>query len=262
MQLANVPFYNDNLVLVNRNEEPYVPMRPIVEQMGLDWRSQHRKINERFNSVMVIMTTTGSDGKRYEMVCMPLRKLPAWLYSISPNRVAPELKEKIILYQEECDDVLWQYWTKGFAGKQKSTTSLAQSKYRIQLVKQLEKERNPVIREMIYEDLKIVSAEFGASVPEISKIGFENPHAELLQHFWEFYETTEGGINHAHDPALIAIHVTEALPLFEEYMGEKFGRALFAKTLASSQNPKFLRNTAVSSRIRKKSVRCYVFNAR
>lgn len=47
------------------------------------------------------------------MICMALRKLAAWLNSISPNKVRPEIRDKVIQYQEECDDVLYEYWTKG-----------------------------------------------------------------------------------------------------------------------------------------------------
>ena len=46
---------------------------------------------------------------------MLLRKLPAWLYSIHANKVKPEIRDTVIKYQEECDDVLWDYWTKGVA---------------------------------------------------------------------------------------------------------------------------------------------------
>jgi Zn-dependent oligopeptidase len=47
-----------------------------------------------------------------DTVCIPFRKLAAWLYSISPNKVAPALRDKIVQYQEECDEVLWRYWKK------------------------------------------------------------------------------------------------------------------------------------------------------
>ena len=47
------------------------------------------------------------------MLCLMLRKLPAWLYSVNANKVKPELRDTVIKYQEECDDVLWDYWTKG-----------------------------------------------------------------------------------------------------------------------------------------------------
>jgi hypothetical protein len=112
-RLMAVPFHGDNLVLVGQDNEPYVAMKPLVENMGLAWQPQHVKLAERFGAVITIMVTTGGDGKQYEMTCLPLRKLPAWLYSVTPNKVAPKLREKIIRYQDECDEVLWQYWTGG-----------------------------------------------------------------------------------------------------------------------------------------------------
>ncbi|ECY3274018.1 hypothetical protein AU586_24820, partial [Salmonella enterica subsp. enterica serovar Abony] len=36
-----------------------------------------------------------------------------WLQTISPNKVKPEIRGKVIQYQNECDDVLYGYWTKG-----------------------------------------------------------------------------------------------------------------------------------------------------
>lgn len=47
------------------------------------------------------------------MACLAFRKFAAWLSGIQPNKVKPEIREKVIRYQEECDDVLYEYWTKG-----------------------------------------------------------------------------------------------------------------------------------------------------
>lgn len=52
---------------------------------------------------------------------MPVRKLPAYLASINPKKVCPELRERVELYQEECDDALWNYWTKGHAERTPAT---------------------------------------------------------------------------------------------------------------------------------------------
>lgn len=111
-QLMPVPFHDDTVVLLGRDNEPYVAMRPIVENMGLAWNSQWVKLRDRFGSVVMEIITTGVDGKQYEMTCLPLRKLAGWLYTINPKKVAPELRDKIIQYQEESDDVLWRHWTK------------------------------------------------------------------------------------------------------------------------------------------------------
>ncbi|MEA3233917.1 phage antirepressor N-terminal domain-containing protein [Pseudomonas mosselii] len=114
-----IPFRSAKLLLIERDGQPFIPMKPVVEGMGLDWKSQHAKLQGgRFNSVMVMITTTGADGKRYEMACLPLRKLAGWLMSIHASKVRPELREGIIAYQEECDDVLWSYWNDGIAVRQ------------------------------------------------------------------------------------------------------------------------------------------------
>ena len=113
IRTMSVPFHGTTLFLIEQNNEPYTPMKPIVEGMGLDWRSQQRKlasIQERWG--MVIMTIP-SEGGVQETLCMPLRKLPGWLMTIHPTRVKPEIREKIIQYQNECDDVLWKYWSEG-----------------------------------------------------------------------------------------------------------------------------------------------------
>ncbi|AOZ48885.1 hypothetical protein BKX93_01980 [Chromobacterium vaccinii] len=51
------------------------------------------------------------------MLCMPLRKLAGWLMTIHPNKVKPEIRDRIVAYQNECDEALWQYWTTGMAIK-------------------------------------------------------------------------------------------------------------------------------------------------
>jgi hypothetical protein len=110
----NVPFHGAHLYIVNHNGEPYTPMKPIVEGMGLDWKSQFRKLNQRFKTCVVEMTIQlPGDTQRRSITCLALRKLAGWLSTISPNKVRPEIRDKVIQYQEECDDVLYEYWTKG-----------------------------------------------------------------------------------------------------------------------------------------------------
>ncbi|ANB54850.1 hypothetical protein WM43_20420 [Aeromonas veronii] len=118
-QSVVVPFHGSNLYLVDHQGDPYVPMKPVVEGMGLDWKTQHRKMTAKFNSCMVEMTTQlPGDTQNRAVTCLPLRKLPAWLYSVQPGKVSPEIREKVAAYQEECDEVLWQYWTTGKADRQ------------------------------------------------------------------------------------------------------------------------------------------------
>ncbi|HEK2727448.1 TPA: phage antirepressor N-terminal domain-containing protein [Proteus mirabilis] len=117
----NVPFHGNNLYVVNFNGEPYVPMKPIVEGMGLTWQSQFEKLKQRFSKGITEIVIPSKGGEQ-SMLCLALRKLAGWLHTISPNKVKPEIRDKVIKYQEECDDVLYEYWTTGeVKAKHKST---------------------------------------------------------------------------------------------------------------------------------------------
>ncbi|MCG7598893.1 ORF6C domain-containing protein [Halomonas sp. McH1-25] len=113
-----VPFHGANLLLVEHDGQPYTPMKPIVDGMGLDWRGQQAKIkaNQRRWATVEISSIVAADGKKRSMICMPLRKLPGWLMTIMPNKVKSlVVREKVEQYQDECDDVLWRYWNDGVA---------------------------------------------------------------------------------------------------------------------------------------------------
>ncbi len=106
-----IPFHDDEILLFERDGEPFVPVKPICERLGLDWGSQWAKLRARPERYGIVILRTPSAGGEQETTCLPLRKLPAWLYSIHPNKVRPDLKETVERYQAECDDVLWRHWS-------------------------------------------------------------------------------------------------------------------------------------------------------
>lgn len=114
-QLSPVTFHGDTIFCIDYQNQPYTPMKPIVENIGLAWQSQCQKLNtnrERWGITNIVIP---SDGGEQEMLCMPVRKLPSYLNSINPRKVRPELRAKIELYQAESDDALWNYWMHGRA---------------------------------------------------------------------------------------------------------------------------------------------------
>ncbi|MGT3185579.1 phage antirepressor N-terminal domain-containing protein, partial [Yersinia enterocolitica] len=92
----------------------YIAMRPIVENIGIDWTGQTVKLKnqkDKFNCRDISMVA--ADGKIRKLLCIPLRKLNGWLFSINPEKVRADIRDKLIQYQEECFSVLHEYWTKG-----------------------------------------------------------------------------------------------------------------------------------------------------
>ncbi|EKH02072.1 putative antirepressor protein Ant [Escherichia coli PA7] len=114
MNMMAVPFHGNSLYVVNHNGVTIRSHETCRCGMGLAWQSQLAKLRQRFASTITEIVMVAEDGKQRNMVSMPLRKLAGWLQTINPNKVKPEIRDKVIRYQEECDDVLYEYWTKGF----------------------------------------------------------------------------------------------------------------------------------------------------
>ena len=104
-----------------------------------------------------------------------LKKFPAWLYSVNPSKVAPELREKIVRYQETCDEVLWQYWTQGYAGRPTLAPTIDQQlrahQLRLRLIAKLQKENDAAARKAIHDQLGSVSDLLRLETPQIETLG-------------------------------------------------------------------------------------------
>ncbi len=100
-------------ITVGSDEKKLVPIKPICEALGIDFDSQRQKLkeNEDLNSVAVLSTATGSDGKQYEMVCLPLQFVFGWLFTINPKNVKPEAQEAVRKYRMLCYNVLYRFFT-------------------------------------------------------------------------------------------------------------------------------------------------------
>ena len=116
MEALTAEFLGKEITLVDNNGVAYVAMREIVEGIGLSWGTQSIKLNEnskKFNCFHI--ETVAQDGKNREMLCIPIKKLNGWLFSLNPNKVRADLKQRLEEYQEECFLALWDYWTEGIA---------------------------------------------------------------------------------------------------------------------------------------------------
>jgi len=113
--MKQIDFYGDKLDVVDMEDgKPGIAARRLVENLGLSWSTQLQKLDDPMYGC-VHMNTTGSDSKTYEMLVLPVRSLPAYLFSINPKKVREDLQEKLALYRLECVDVLYSYWAKGYA---------------------------------------------------------------------------------------------------------------------------------------------------
>ena len=272
-QLIPVPFHQDTLVLVDDNGAPFVAMKPIVENMGLAWQVQHRKLSEKFGSVITIMVTTGGDGKAYDMVCLPLRKLPAWLYSLNPSKVSPAIADKVRQYQEECDDVLWEYWTKGHVSKPGMQRPALTDPFRqhlragdkaAALIPKIRTATDHDVRRVLYNTLVECCRVMGEPVPALEDlrplVPKEPPEvATFWQQVDELTQLHGVELNHSRRAGLIAVNLQQVVQAAKKHGMAMPSLAVLRELLRRSAVRQYLGNRPVSSAFEDKTVRCWLF---
>lgn len=111
--LVTVEFHGQPLVAVLIDGHPHVAMKPICENIGLQWEAQLKRIKRTpvLASCMSIMDIQmPSDDQRRELAFLPLSKLNGWLFGVDVNRVREDIRPRLMQYQEECFDVLFKHF--------------------------------------------------------------------------------------------------------------------------------------------------------
>ncbi|MFW6182296.1 MAG: phage antirepressor N-terminal domain-containing protein [Chloroflexota bacterium] len=124
VEQKQVMFYEDEITAVAVQEEGrrqvYVPVRPVCDQLGIAWSAQRNRINrdpvlsEAMTVVIVTITTEGATPTQSrEMLCLPLDYLNGWLFGINASRVKEAVRDRLIRYQRECYQVLYEAFQEG-----------------------------------------------------------------------------------------------------------------------------------------------------
>ncbi|MBN2637350.1 MAG: hypothetical protein JXR61_13840 [Prolixibacteraceae bacterium] len=113
MKTKTVAKVNEVNIMLIDGAEKQVPIKPICEALGIDDKNQRSKIqnDEILGSVGVLSTSTGSDGKQYEMFCLPYMYALGWLFTINPKNVKSEARETILKYKMECYKALFNHFS-------------------------------------------------------------------------------------------------------------------------------------------------------
>ena len=134
MRTINVAIINNvSLQVVADDREQLVAVKPVCEILGVNYTTQVEKLKEHpiFSSTIPLRGTVGADGKTREMLCIPLRLVPGWLFSINPDNVKEEVRENLIQFQLKCNDVLFDYFFNraDFAYKKEKAVAKAKEVY-------------------------------------------------------------------------------------------------------------------------------------
>ena len=114
METKTIAKVNNQSILVIEDlfKEKLVPIRPICDALGVDFEGQRQRISrDEILSPTAFMTkAVGADGKDREMVCLPIKFVFGWLFTIDTSRVNEEARESVINYKLKCYDVLYNYF--------------------------------------------------------------------------------------------------------------------------------------------------------
>lgn len=101
-----------DIVTVNQDGETYVPIKPICQALGIDFSAQYNKLqsDETLSSTIAIIAMVGADNREREMVCLAVKFIYGWLFTINPGKVATEAREAVTRYRRECYDVLYDHF--------------------------------------------------------------------------------------------------------------------------------------------------------
>jgi hypothetical protein len=92
------------------NEQHFVAIKPICQALGIDHQKQFERIkNDGILSQLYTDTVynSGADGKKYQMICLPMKYIFGWIFSIDDTKVNDKAKPAFIKYKIECYNALY-----------------------------------------------------------------------------------------------------------------------------------------------------------
>lgn len=113
---STVPQSQTILAQQQEDDSIYAALKAICENLGIDYSSQLKKLKVHKWAVVVIIPTTGTDGKTYRMTVIDRKALAMWLATLNPSHISnPLVRQKVELYQAEAAEALDAYFNEGGA---------------------------------------------------------------------------------------------------------------------------------------------------
>lgn len=123
--IVEVPF-NGSMMIAQRFDdgEIYAALKPICEDIGIDFNGQKQRLERTPWATMCVMHTVAADGKHRDMTAVSRKTLTMWLATIDTNRLSDEqARHNVTVYQKEAAEALDQYFNEGGAIRVSGTDS-------------------------------------------------------------------------------------------------------------------------------------------
>lgn len=254
-RFAMVEFQGDQLLTIFDGGTIRVAMKPLVEALGIDWRSQRHKIlADAVLSKGVALITTPSEGGPQQTATLPIDLMQGWLFKLNPERVAPHARERVIAYQRECYQVLHDYWVKGAAiNPRMAQASGSAVQDVIRLLDAVKREPTLAGRTVLYQMLGQACAARGIETPaldDLTPFAREDAAADALLARIDVLIAKQPEIEWHRSPELLAVRGRDL-----EARGILIPKPLIA---AMERHPRFVGRKSVNGRDGR-ARHCWVF---
>ncbi len=257
-----VPFHDHQIVTVRNEEQVSVIIRPIVEQIGLDWSAQYRRIQRHpVLAKGVAVTATPSGGGSQDTITIGLEQFHGWLMTISPDRIKDAAtRDVVIRYQEEAFRVVFEHFHGPMRLVETKRASVADL---LRVGNALKKERNRDIRALLWSEMDRICDSWGQPHLARNGIGWAEPdHSELLTLFWNGVRAVEDSgnqVNHSRRNHIVALNLPELRIHFHEIGVPVEIDTTMTQALRLSRNPAYLADKTYNCRDDKRR-HCWLFS--
>jgi P22_AR N-terminal domain len=120
METQQLKFNGKKLGFVFANGQYWVALRPLCDALEVNYNRQFQNLKEDriLGQLFAEQQTTGADGKRYKMICLPEKFIYGWLFFVRSE------SEVLYEYKLKCYEILFNY----FHGKLQQRISVLMEK--------------------------------------------------------------------------------------------------------------------------------------
>jgi hypothetical protein len=110
--IEKLNFHGDELDLITTADGGHwVVFAGLCSHFDLrDAWGQSRKLRRSQWATTAILAVVANDGKIRDQVCLSIRSVAGWLFTLSEGKIAIRLRAKLAVYQREAADVLYRHF--------------------------------------------------------------------------------------------------------------------------------------------------------
>lgn len=113
MENKIIKFHETELItLIDDAGTPFVAVKPICDAIGLNADSAVRGIKKHpiLGPEHTVQSVQVGENQKRDYLTLPIQYINGWLFSIDLKKVKPEAQEKLLMYQKECYQVLFNFF--------------------------------------------------------------------------------------------------------------------------------------------------------